>query len=450
MGEDLSYADLWDEILTEYSHRVEDKTVRVSCKNDETTSEFGDELWPGAIFLAKYIVANNQNLAINSNTQVVEIGAGRCGLPGLTAAALGARVTLCDLNENLASLHFNAKVNPGSARVQALRWAADIDVQGLENADFVLGTDVVYRENLVAPLICTLRRLRPKRLILANEERSKNQRRFAQTLSAVGFHINNEFTQNKIHVIDAIPAESWSMDFDASMPVKLLRHTSSVDQDSHGGDGLGGQVWPGAVALAEFVLPYCHGKRVLELGAGTGYCGLCVSLVANHVIMTDQFLDLLAHNVAKSNFSNVTIRYCLWNDDYIYDKTDFFDVILGAELTPMIDGHEALAKEILRRFMQSSKTSSSSRAFLTAAPCSSSLSSSDSSTFTKDTITCRCATHHFIKTAIQTGLSVNHCHTNIPIPANILNLDRTFDDGLDFVWILELGLSLSFSLEQNA
>ena len=68
--------------------------------------------------------------------------------------------------------------------------------------------------------------------------------------------------------------------------------------------GTGSSVWDGAVVLARFLETHPHlvcGKRVLELGAGTGFGGLCAAaLGAASVTLTDieACLPLLRENAA--------------------------------------------------------------------------------------------------------------------------------------------------------
>ncbi|POM64969.1 Hypothetical protein PHPALM_19424 [Phytophthora palmivora] len=78
-----------------------------------------------------------------------------------------------------------------------------------------------------------------------------------------------------------------------------------VVQDTTKVDGLGGEVWVGALVLCEFLEAHdqevVQGRDVIELGAGCGLCGLvAATLGAKTVVLTDEYPDLLAKNIAKN------------------------------------------------------------------------------------------------------------------------------------------------------
>ncbi|KUF84809.1 lysine methyltransferase METTL21E protein [Phytophthora nicotianae] len=78
-----------------------------------------------------------------------------------------------------------------------------------------------------------------------------------------------------------------------------------VVQDTTKVDGLGGEVWAGALVLCEFLETHdqevVRERDVIELGAGCGLCGLvAASLGAKTTVLTDEFPDLLARNIAKN------------------------------------------------------------------------------------------------------------------------------------------------------
>ncbi len=122
----------------------------------------GLTVWDGSIVLAKYLEARFPSLA---GKRVLEVGAGP-GVAGLAAVALGAaQVTLTDLPyclDNLrAAVALNAHhVKAGAAPpvVGALDWLAPqrSALPGLQAMDLVLGADVVWVEELIAPLVSTL------------------------------------------------------------------------------------------------------------------------------------------------------------------------------------------------------------------------------------------------------------------------------------------------------
>ncbi len=87
--------------------------------------------------------------------------------------------------------------------------------------------------------------------------------------------------------------------------VVSVRHTVSrpggdVVFDARPDVGVGGQLWEAALVLADHVEGTMRGKRVLELGSGTGALGLCIALMEPaRVVLSDRFdvLPLLRANV---------------------------------------------------------------------------------------------------------------------------------------------------------
>ncbi|KAJ0963314.1 hypothetical protein J5N97_028436 [Dioscorea zingiberensis] len=130
------------------------------------------QLWPAANSLVALLDSDPQTLLPLKSThspplRILELGSGT-GLVGIAAAAiLGARVTLTDLPHVLPNLRFNAESNAdiitsrgGSVEVHQLRWGERPDAEALGGAaafDAILASDVVYYEDLVDPLLETLR-----------------------------------------------------------------------------------------------------------------------------------------------------------------------------------------------------------------------------------------------------------------------------------------------------
>ncbi|XP_078178086.1 uncharacterized protein LOC144572398 [Carex rostrata] len=129
------------------------------------------QLWPAASSLVSLLDLNPSlllsPLQLKQNPlKILELGSGT-GLVGIAAAALlGAHVTLTDLPNVLPNLQFNAELNSsiissrcGLISVQQLRWGDEQDVTNVastENFDLVVGSDVVYYEELIEPLLKTV------------------------------------------------------------------------------------------------------------------------------------------------------------------------------------------------------------------------------------------------------------------------------------------------------
>ncbi|KAL0449941.1 UNVERIFIED_CONTAM: protein N-lysine methyltransferase METTL21A [Sesamum latifolium] len=103
--------------------------------------------------------------APNRCLRLLELGSGT-GAVGIAAAALlGASVTITDLPHVLPNLQFNVAANAkilelhgGAVEAAALQWGQTTDMEAIgREYDVILGSDLVYHENLYEPLLETLR-----------------------------------------------------------------------------------------------------------------------------------------------------------------------------------------------------------------------------------------------------------------------------------------------------
>lgn len=139
--------------------------------------------WDGSVVLAKHLEHARASELVGK--RVLEVGAGT-GLAGLSAALLGAReVVLTDLAYTMENLSRNAVQTLDNARLagvavsavhtQVLDWFnPPTDIGAL---DIVLAADVVWVEDLIAPLVrtlATLLRHSPTRatVLMAHQTRS--------------------------------------------------------------------------------------------------------------------------------------------------------------------------------------------------------------------------------------------------------------------------------------
>jgi len=116
----------------------------------------------------------------------------------------------------------------------------------------------------------------------------------------------------------------------------LLRDASLCDA------GLGWRVWSGATRLCDVLAAadaagssFVRGRRVVELGAGVGLCGLLAArLGAAHVVLTDvgaALLETLEENAILNNLSHaVSIRSLDWGS--CGDDTPHADTVLGSDV----------------------------------------------------------------------------------------------------------------------
>ncbi|PRP85080.1 hypothetical protein PROFUN_07264 [Planoprotostelium fungivorum] len=129
-----------------------------------------------------------------------------------------------------------------------------------------------------------------------------------------------------------------------TFPLKSNPSTPITIHQNHKGVGeLGTRIWDGAVVLARFLEKqgndWHKGKKVIELGSGTGLTGIVTAACGASITMTDKaaLLPLLRYNVQQNSvhyphvMKNTTVDELLWGDDTpAWSKSD---IIIGADLT---------------------------------------------------------------------------------------------------------------------
>ncbi|KAG2761061.1 hypothetical protein JG687_00007742 [Phytophthora cactorum] len=195
-----------------------------------------------------------------------------------------------------------------------------------------------------------------------------------------------------------------------------------VVQDTTKVDGLGGEVWAGALVLCEFLEANdqeVQGRNVIELGAGCGLCGLiAAALGARMAVLTDEYPDLLARNIAKNQhiwaeretdgfFPIVSSGELEWGvAESIAPFAHKFDTVLGSEITQLgRDLHVPLLETICSVLRPGSK----SIALLSMDPCRATCKG-----------TCnvsKCTASHFVAAAKQTGFSIRK-HSSVRLASH--------------------------------
>ena len=122
-------------------------------------------------------------------------------------------------------------------------------------------------------------------------------------------------------------------------------------------------VWPGATFLARYLLHVRHriaGHPVLEMGAGTGLCGLLCSQFASKVVLTDgiaEIVTLLQANLkyaSPSCVDGVSAMALDWGSEEAHAALRAahpqpFRIIIGADvLYPFFEGAIALLFQSLK------------------------------------------------------------------------------------------------------
>ena len=101
-------------------------------------------------------------------------------------------------------------------------------------------------------------------------------------------------------------------------------------------------LWPGAIALAHEIAarePAIRGRRVLELGAGTGLPGIVAGSLGAHVVQTDRqqaALMLCRFNAERNGVTaeHRLVDWAAWTDTTQYDWIIGSDVIYSAGMHP--------------------------------------------------------------------------------------------------------------------
>jgi predicted nicotinamide N-methyase len=141
----------------------------LTIQQDPAVVGTGGCVWETSYLMAQWLrpqLAARQ--AARGRQRLLEVGAG-CGLLGIAAAHMGCEVLLTEQASAMANLRANVEANPppgsgvggGTARALELSWTSAADVAAAAASgpwDVLTGTDVVYKAELVAPLLGALRR----------------------------------------------------------------------------------------------------------------------------------------------------------------------------------------------------------------------------------------------------------------------------------------------------
>ncbi|HLL25528.1 MAG TPA: methyltransferase domain-containing protein, partial [Kofleriaceae bacterium] len=92
-------------------------------------------------------------------------------------------------------------------------------------------------------------------------------------------------------------------------------------------------LWPSAIALAhEVAVRPLAGKRVLELGAGTGLPGIVAASLGARVVQTDRqqlVLHVCKRNAERNGVTTIDHRAADWT---AWEDPTRYDVILGSDI----------------------------------------------------------------------------------------------------------------------
>lgn len=160
---------------------------------DPNSKHLGTTVWDASMVLVKFLERNCRKGRFCPSKlrgkRVIELGAG-CGVAGFGMALLGCDVVSTDQTEVLPLLMRNVERNTsrimqtisdpdsfGSIQAAELDWGNETHIKAVGPPfDYIIGTDVVYAEHLLEPLLQTIIALSgPKTTILLGHEiRSTN------------------------------------------------------------------------------------------------------------------------------------------------------------------------------------------------------------------------------------------------------------------------------------
>ncbi|KAK9818122.1 hypothetical protein WJX72_007470 [[Myrmecia] bisecta] len=114
--------------------------------------------------------------------------------------------------------------------------------------------------------------------------------------------------------------------------------TLQIAEHKHLQDEAGAVIWDAGLVLVHYLAhqtgDYLEGKRVIELGAGTGVAGLTAASLGANVLLTDlpQLLPGLHYNVQANKLtSRVDVSELVWGQDVAHLQPPF-DVIIASDL----------------------------------------------------------------------------------------------------------------------
>ena len=153
-------------------------------------------------------------------------------------------------------------------------------------------------------------------------------------------------------------ASAVSVEDDAVLR-RIQHYVDACYDEDEDASGVGGEVWPAAEFLCRWLREHAddvRGSRVLELGAGTGACGIYAAALGANVVLTDggsaSLLELCGDNVAANAHlfaagAPAEVQPLRWGEPLPASVADApWDMVLASDVTYGHDSHEALAQTL--------------------------------------------------------------------------------------------------------
>jgi predicted nicotinamide N-methyase len=136
---------------------------------------------------------------------------------------------------------------------------------------------------------------------------------------------------------------SWSF-LHTGAVLTLEQEMQYLDRES-GRLPYGAMLWPASIALAHELMARSddlRGKRLLELGAGTGIPGIVAATLGARVLQIDRSeiaVHLCARNKERNGATSVDVRGADW---HTFQSDAAFELILGSDVLYAATMHERL------------------------------------------------------------------------------------------------------------
>lgn len=109
-------------------------------------------------------------------------------------------------------------------------------------------------------------------------------------------------SKNILHVEQVLRPTPYLFDTDSKDSIQILLRQIPASMHGEGQIAVGYIIWSAAVILSRLICSYSYyfkSKRVLEIGAGTGLCGIVASACQAKVVITD-YTEIILNNISQN------------------------------------------------------------------------------------------------------------------------------------------------------